>query len=150
MPPRRNRQLPMIKLSWFSARRHWATIHQDADEFDHQRLDAFFCHLRLQEVPYFGPAHRVFVLGPHSQLCFSASLCSLLELEYVPRKVRVPTPWLPHYCHFCANIGGTRKPFKYVQEFQHPPGRPRREDITLNIINEDLSDNEPTEVRDWI
>jgi hypothetical protein len=150
MPPRCNRQLPTIKLSWFSARRRWATIHQDADEYDCHHLDAFCCHLRLHKIPQFGPDHRVFVLGPHSRLYFSASLCSLMELEYVPRKVRVPMPWLPHYCHFCVDIGGTRRPFEYVQEFECLPGRPRWEDITPNIIDNELSDDEPTEAQDGI
>jgi hypothetical protein len=117
MPPRRTHELPTIKLSWFSARRRWATIRQDANEYECQRLDAFRRHLRLHEIPYFGPAHRVFVLGPHLGLYFSTFLRSLLELKYVPRKVRVPTPWLPLYCHFCADIGGTQRPFEYVQEF---------------------------------
>ncbi len=102
MPPRqRHRQPPPIWLSRFSARRCWATLRYDADAYERRQLEAFRRHLRLHDIPYFGPSHRIFVRGRYSGQYFPASLRSLLMLEYVPRRVHVPTDWLPHKCQFC-------------------------------------------------
>jgi hypothetical protein len=111
MPPQCNRQTPPIILSWLTARRRRATFRQDAGEYKRQCLKAFHCHLRIHNIPYFKLSHRVFVLGPHSWRYFLTTLQSLLELDYIPRKVKVPTAWLPHHCQFCWETNGIQPPF---------------------------------------
>ena len=149
MPPQRNRQTPPIKLSGLTARRRRATFCQDADEYKRQCLEAFRCHLRVHDIPYFKPSHRVFVLGPHSQRYFSTTLQSLLELKYVPRKVKVPTSWLPHHCQFCWETNGIQPPFKYIPEVQRKSGRSCQDATALEDLEEDSSDKGSSAPMDW-
>jgi hypothetical protein len=149
MPPQRNCQTPPIKLSWLTARRCRATFCQVADKYKCQCLKAFCCHLRVHNIPYFKPSHRVFVLGPHSQRYFSTTLQSLLELKYVPRKVKVPTSWLPHHCQFCWETDRIQPPSKYVLKVQREHGRPHWDVTAPEDLKEDSLDKGSSAPMDW-
>jgi hypothetical protein len=145
MPPRRRQQPPpTIRLSWFTARRCWATLRHEADHYDRQHLKAFCHQLPLHKIPYWGPIRRVFVRGHYSGSYFSASLCQLLALDYVPHRVRVPIPedHFPHECRFCPDTNGVQPPFHYVSREQRAHGRPQREEARCHAVdNYTLSNN---------
>ncbi len=139
---RQHRQPPPIRLSWFSARRRWATIYHGADNYERRHLEAFCRQLRLHKIPYWGPSYRVFVRGHHSGRYFPASLCQLLELKYVPRKVRVSTDYSPHECIFCMVTDRVQPPFLYIPHERRAPGQPRREEAGQHAVYDDtLTDN---------
>ncbi len=135
---------PTIRLSWLTARRRWATIRHDADDYDCQRLEAFHRQLRLHKIPYWGPSHRIFVRGHYSGRYFPASLCQLLALEYIPRRVRVPADYFPHKCNFCPDTDGVQPPFLYVPHKQRAPGQPQREEAGRHAVNDNTLSNEST------
>jgi len=134
MPPRRNRQPPAHNLSWFSAHRRWATIRSvlEIDAHDHHLLERFRHHVRVHDIPYFHPSHQVFVLGTQHQY-FRTSLRSLLTLDYVPGKVKIPTSYVPHDCCFCPEVNPLgsihQRPFEYILAILRSRGRPRRETV---------------------
>jgi hypothetical protein len=104
MPPRRTHQSPAHNLSWFSTPQRWAALHHGIDEHDRRHLEKFRHHIRVRDIPYLRASHQVFALGPHSHQYFQISLRSLLTLEYVPRKVKIPVRQLPHDCQFCQEV----------------------------------------------
>ena len=150
MPTRRNRQPPARNLSWFRAPRRIATLRRvfGIDARNQRRLEQFRHHIREHDIPYFTPSHQVFVLGPHSRQYFRASLLSLLTLDYVPLKVRIPGPSVPHDCIFCPRVNplgpnglstNHRKPFEYILAVPRSRGRPRRE--TISSVDSEGSDS---------
>ena len=146
MPPRRNRQPPAHNLSWFSAPRRWATIRSilEIDTHDRRLLEWFRYHVQVHDIPYFHSSHQVFVLGPHSRQYFRTSLRSLLTLDYVPRKVKIPTQSVPHDCFFCPDVNPLgsihQRPFKYILASLRSRGRPRRK--TVLSVSSDESESE--------
>ncbi len=145
--PRRARQPPPHNLSWFNAPRRTATLRHvlEIDARDRRRLERFRHHIRAHDIPYLSTLHQVYVQGPHSRQYFRTSLRSLLTLNYVPRKVKIPVYHLPHDCIFCPEVTQfifqRRRPFDYVIVPQRPRGRPRREDTTEETDSSD-SDSE--------
>jgi hypothetical protein len=138
MPPQRQRQQPLtIRLSWFTARRRWATLCREADHYDCRRLEAFRRQLRLHKIPYWGPTRRVFMRGHYSGSYFPASLRQLLALDYVPQRVQVPIPTdhFPHKCRLCPDTNGVQPPFHYVPREQWARGRPQREEARRHAVN---------------
>jgi len=137
MPPRRNRQPPEHNLSWFSAYRRWVTVRSvlEINACDRRLLEWFRHHVRVHDIPYFHSSHQVFVLGPHSRQYFRTSLRSLLTLNYVPQKVKIPTHHVPHECRFCHRVNSSdtpfgaphQRPFEYILAISRSRGRPRRE-----------------------
>ncbi len=130
-------------MSWFTARRRWATLHHEADHYDRRCLEAFHRQLRLHEIPYWGPTRRVFVRGHYSGSYFPASLRQLLALDYVPRQVRVPIPadHFPHKCRFCPDTNGVQPPFHYVPRERQACGRPQREEARCHAIDNYMLSN---------
>jgi hypothetical protein len=137
MPHRRIRQPPSHKLSWFYIPRRQASLYQlqgIIDERDRRCLEKFRHHIRAHDIPYCRASHQVYVQGPHSRQYFRTSLRSLLTLDYVPRKVKIPVHHLPHDCQFCPevtrHIFQRRRPFDYVIATQRTRGPPCRHDTT--------------------
>jgi len=140
MPPRRTHQPPTHNLSWFSTPRRQVVLHQvhglidERDRRDRRRLERFRHHIRAHDIPYLCASHQVYIQGPHSRKYFRTSLSSLLTLDYVPRKVKIPVHHLPHDCQFCPevtrNIFQRRRLFDYVITTRRSRGRPRRQDTT--------------------
>jgi hypothetical protein len=99
-------------------------------DLERKRLEKFCYHLRFHDIPYFNKSYRVLVHGPYSRQFFSTSLGSLLSLEYVPRKVKIPTKWIPHKCIHCPLVDNQfdKPPFEYILEVTKTRGRPRRAD----------------------
>ena len=132
MPPRRTRQPPPHNLSWFSAPQRWATLTPPSSR-NRCRLEKFCHHIRAHDIPYFHASYQVFVLGPHSRQYFRTSLRSLLTLDYIPRKVKLPVHTLPHNCRFCPevtrHIFQHRHPFEYIVATPHSRGQPRQDTI---------------------
>ena len=151
MPLRRNRRPPAHNLSWFSAHRRWVAVRSvlEIDAHNRRLLERFRHHVRVHDIPYFHSSHQVFVLGPHSRQYFRTSLRSLLTLDYVPRKVKMPTNHVPHDCRFCppVNPSGTllgsihQRPFEYILAISRSRGRPRRETV-LPVSSESESESE--------
>jgi hypothetical protein len=145
MPICRNRQPPVHNLSWFSAPRCTATLRRilGTDARNHRRLEQFRHHIRAHNIPYFNSSHQVFVLGPHSRQYFRTSLRSLLTLDYVPLKVKIPGPSVPHDCFFCPNVNpigsNHQRPFEYILAGPRSRGQPRRE--TVLPVDSDESDS---------
>ena len=150
MPPRRTRQPPTHNLSWFSTPRRQVVPHQvhglidERDRRDRHRLERFRHHIRTHDIPYLCASHQVYVQGPHSRQYFRTSLRSLLTLDYVPRKVKIPVHHLPHDCRFCPevtrHIFQRRRPFDYVIATQRSRGRPRRQNTTEESADSSESD----------
>jgi hypothetical protein len=150
MPPRHNRHPPAHNLSWFSAHRRWVTIRSvlEIDAHDRRLLERFRHHVQVHDIPYFHSSHQVFVLGPHSRQYFRTSLRSLLTLDYVPRKVKIPTSHIPHDCRFCPEVNPLgsplgsihQRPFEYILAISRSRGRPRRE--TVLPVSSDESESE--------
>ncbi len=73
----------------------------------------------------------IFVLGPHSRQYFRTSLRLLLTLDYVPRKVKIPAPAIPHDCRLHLDVTKStfchRRPLKYVIANPRSRGRPRQD-----------------------
>jgi len=159
MPPRRNHQPPEHNLSWFSAHRRWVAVRSGLEINTHDRrlLKRFRHHVRNHDIPYFHSSHQVFVLGPHS-------LRSLLTLDYVPRKVKIPTNRVPHECRFCPLVNpyntpfsaSHQRPFEYILATPRSRGQPRRETVLqvsseseleseLEFDSEDLVENSDTD-----
>ena len=98
---------------------------------------------------HFHSSHQVFVLGPHSRQYFRTSLRSLLTLDYVPRKVKIPTYHVPHECRFCPRVNPSdapfgaphQRPFEYILAIPRSRGRPRRETV-LPVSSESESESE--------
>jgi len=109
------------------------------------RLECFCHHIRAHDIPYLSASHQVYVQGPHSRQYFRTSLRSLLTLDYVLRKVKIPVYHLPHDCILCPEVTQfifqRRRPFDYVIVPQRSRGRPRREDTTKETDSSD-SDSE--------
>lgn len=151
MPPSRNRQPSEHNLSWFSAHRRWVTIRSvlEINAHDRRLLERFRHHVRVHDIPYFHSSHQVFVLGPHSHQYFRTSLRSLLTLDYVPRKVKIPTYHVPHECRFCPRVNPSdtpfgaphQRPFEYILAIPRSRGRPRRETV-LPVSSESESESE--------
>ena len=99
-------------------------------DLERKRLEKFRYHLRFHDIPYFNKSYRVLVRGPYSRQFFSTSLGSLLSLDYVPRKVKIPTKWIPHKCIHCPLVDNQfdKPPFEYILEVTKTRGRPRRAD----------------------
>ena len=159
MPPRRTRQPPTHNLSWFSTPQRQVVLHRvhglidEHDRHNRRRLERFRHHIRAHDIPYFYASHKVYVQGPHSCQYFRTSLRSLLTLDYVPRKVKIPVHHLPHVCQFCPEV--TRhtshrcRPFNYVIATQRSRGRPRRQDTTEESnSSESDSDDEDSSTDD--
>ena len=140
MPPRRTRQPPTHNLSWFSTPRRQVVLHRihglinERLRRNRHRLERFRHHIRAHDIPYFCASHQVYVQGPHSRQYFRTSLRSLLTLDYVPQKVKIPVHHLPHDCQFCPEVtrhtSQRRRPFDYVIATRQSRGRPRRQDTT--------------------
>ncbi len=166
MPPRRNSQPPAHNLSWFSAHCHWVAVRSilEIDTHDHRLLERFRPHVRVHDIPYIHSSHQVFVLGPHSRQYFRTSLRSLLTLDYVPRKVKIPTNHVPHKCRFCPLVNPSdppfgaphQRPFEYILAISRSRGRPRREtvppvssesesELESEFDSEDLVENSDTD-----
>ena len=143
MPPRRTRQPPPHNLSWFSAYRRWATLTSTLtpSSRNRRRLERFRHHIRAHDIPYLGASHQVYVLGPHSRQYFRTSLRSLLTLDYVPRKVKIPVRHIPHDCFFCQevtqHIFQRRRPFEFIAITPRSRGRPRRNTVPPLSSSED-------------
>jgi hypothetical protein len=135
MPPRRTRQSPPHNLSWFSAYRCWATLIPTLTPSSRncRRLEMFQHHIPTHDIPYLGASHQVFIIGPHSRQYFRTSLRSLLTLDYVPRKVKIPVRQLPHDCFFCQevtqHIFQCCRPFEYIATTPRSRGRPRQNTV---------------------
>jgi hypothetical protein len=151
MPPRCNRQPPAHNLSWFSAHRHWVAVRSvlEIEAHDRRLLERFRHHVQLHDIPYFHSSHQVFVLGPHLRQYFRTSLRSLLTLDYVPRKVKIPTNHVPHECCPLVNPHNTpfgaphQRPFEYILAISRSRGRPRREtDLPVSSELESESESE--------
>ena len=103
-------------------------------------------HVRVHDIPYFHPPHQVFVLGPHSRQYFRISLRSLLTLNYVPQKVKIPTSYVPHNCCFCPEVNPLgsihQRPFKYILAISKSRGRPRRKTVLSVSSNESESESD--------
>jgi len=147
MPPRRNRQPPAHNLSWFSAPCCWTTIRSVLEIDAHDRcLLKRIRHdvVQVHDIPYFHPSHQVFVLGPHLRQYFRTSLRSLLTLDYVPRKVKIPTQHVPHDCFFCPDVNPLgsihQRPFEYILASSRSRGQPRRK--TVLSVSSDESELE--------
>ena len=112
-------------------------------------LKRFRHHVRNHDIPYFHSSHQVCVLGPHSRQYFRTSLRSLLTLDYVPRKVKIPTNHVPHKCRFCPLVNPYntpfgaphQRPFKYILTTPRSRGRPRRKTV-LQVSSESESESE--------
>ena len=151
MPPRCNRQPPEHNLSLFSAYHRWVTVRSvlEIDARDRRLLERFRHHVRVHDIPYFHSSHQVFVLGPHSRQYFRTSLRSLLTLNYVPQKVKIPTYHVPHECRFCPLVNPSDTPFgtphqrafEYILAISRLRGRPRRETV-LPVSTESESESE--------
>jgi hypothetical protein len=145
MPIRRNRQPPAHNLSWFSAPCCTATLRHilGTDTRNHCCLARFRHHIQAHDIPYFHSSHQVFVLGPHLHQYFQTSLHSLLTLDYVSRKVKIPAPVVPHDCFFCPIVSPTafvhQQPLKYILAGPRSWGQPRRE--TVFPVSSDESDS---------
>jgi len=156
MPPRRNRQPPAHNLSWFSAHRRWATIRSvlEIDAHDRRLLEQFRHHMRVHDIPYFHSSHQVFVLGPHSHQYFRTSLRSLLTLDYVLWKGKIPTSHVPHDCRFCPEVNPLgsplgsihQRPFEYILAILRSRGQPHRK--TVLPVSSDKSESE-SNTDDW-
>ena len=166
MPPRRNRQPPEHNLSWFSAHRRWVAVSSvlEIETHDRRLLEWFRHHVQNHDIPYFHSSHQVFVLGPHSRQYFRTSLRSLLTLDYVPRKVKIPTNHVPHECRFCPRVNQSdtpfgaphQRPFEYILAISRSRGRPRCEtalrvsseselELESEFDSEDLAENSGTD-----
>ena len=151
MPPRRNCQPPAHNLSWFLAHRRWVAVRSvlEIDAHNRRLLERFRHHVRVHDIPYFQSSHQVFVLGPHLRQYFRTSLRSLLTLDYVPRKVKIPTNHVPHECRFCPRVNpsdtpfGTphHRPFEYILAISISRGCPRCETV-LRVSSESESELE--------
>ena len=156
MPPRRTRQPPTHNLSWFSTPPRQVALHQvhgliDArDRLNRRRLERFRHHIHAHDIPYFCASHQVYVQGPHSRQYFRTSLRSLLTLDYVPRKVKIPVHHLPHNCRYCPevtrHIFQRRRPFDYVIATRRLRGRPRRQDTTTDEPESSESNSEDSSI----
>ena len=150
MPPRRNRQPPAHNLSWFSAPRRQATLPTAPaiEARDRHRLEKFRRHIRIHDIPYFRASHKVLVRSQHSRQYFRTTLRLLLQIDYVPKKVKIPAPAIPHDCRFCPEVTDRifchRRPFEYVLATPRSSGRPRRDTIPP-ISSTDESESES----DW-
>ena len=106
-------------------------------------------HVRVHDIPYFHPSHQVLVLGLHSRQYFRTSFRSLLTLDYVPRKVKIPTSHIPHDCRFCPEVNPLgsplgsihQRPFEYILAISRSRGRPRHETV-LPVSSESESESE--------
>ena len=140
--PRRQpsqRPPPSHQLSWWTARRCWATLRGDSDEYDCRCLEAFRRQIRLHEIPYWGASHQVLFRGRHSNLYIWALFRQLLALDYVPLQVVVPVPChchLPHMCGFCLSTGGVQPPFHYIFLERQNRGRLQGEIASCFIAND--------------
>ena len=156
MSPRRTRQPPPHNLSWFSARRRQATLTAilTPSSRNHRRLEAFRHHIRAHDIPYLGASYQVYVLGPHSRQYFRTSLRSLLTLDYVPRKVKIPVLHIPHDCFFCQEVTQyiyqRCRPFEYVAATSRSRGRPRRDSLPSPSSSEDSVPPPPSSSEDSI
>ncbi len=131
MPPRRHHHLHSPNLlSWEHVPARRSSLHVIEKDLERRRLEKFRYHLRFHDIPYFKKSYKVFVRGPHSRQFFSTSLGSLLSLDYVPRKVKIPTKWVPHKCIHCPCVDNhfDKPPFEYVLEETRTRGRLRRAD----------------------
>jgi len=147
MPPRRNRQPPAHNLSWFSAHRRWVAVRSvlEIDTHNRRLLEWFRHHVRVHNIPYF----QSFVLGPHLRQYFRTSLRSLLTLDYVPWKVKIPTNHVPHECRFCPRVNPSdtpfvashQRPFEYILAILRSRGCPRCETV-LRVSSESESESE--------
>jgi hypothetical protein len=154
MPPRRNRQPPAHNLSWFSAHHHWVTIRSvlEIDTHNRRLLERFRHHARVHTIPYFHSSHQVFDLGPHLRQYFRTSLRSLLTLDYVPRKVKIPTSHVPHDCRFYPEVSPLgsplgsihQRPFKYILAISRLRGRPCRKTVLL-VSSDELESESDTD-----
>ena len=148
MPPRRNHQPPAHNLSWFSAHCRWSTIRSilEIDAHDRCLLERFRHHVQVHDIPYFHSSHQVFDLGLHSRQYFRTSLRSLLTLDNVPRKVKIPISHIPHNCRFCPEVNtpgsSHQRPFKYIFAISRSRGRPCRETVLPVSSNESESESD--------
>ena len=106
-------------------------------DLERERLEKFRYHLRFHNIPYFKKSYRVLVRGLHSRQFFFTSLGSLLSLDYVPRKVKILTKWIPHSCIHCPWVDNfDEPPFEYVLKVTRTRGRPHRADPTDSSSND--------------
>ena len=128
MPPQRTRHPQPNLLSWSYVPARRTSLCLLEKDLERKRLEQFRRHLRVHDIPYFNKSHKVLVRGLYARQFFSTSLGALLSLDYVPRKVKIPTKWIPHRCIHCAQIDNQfdEPPFKYVLEVTSTCGRPRR------------------------
>ena len=131
MPPQCHRHLcsPNL-LFWEHVPAQRSSLCAIEKDLERRRLEKFCYHLRFHNIPYFKKSYTVLVRGPHSRQFFSTSLGSLLSSDYVPRKVKIPTKWIPHKCIHCPCVDNhfDEPPFKYVLEETRTRGRPCRAD----------------------
>ncbi len=155
MPPRSTCQPPTHNLSWFSAPRRLTTIHQVhgiIDERDRHHLKRFRHHIHPQDIPCLCSSHQVYLQGPHSRQYFRTSLRSLLTLDYVLRKVKIPVHHLPHDCQFCPEV--TRhifqrcRPFDYVIVIPLSRGQPCQDTTEESDSSESDSDDSDSSTDD--
>jgi len=77
------------------------------------------------------------------------SLRSLLTLNYVLRKIKIPTNHVPHECRFCPLVNpyntpfgaSHQRPFEYILPTPRSRGRPRRETV-LQVSSQSESESE--------
>jgi hypothetical protein len=131
MPPRHHRHpyYPNL-LSWSYVPARRTSLCLTEKDIESKRLEQFRRNLRLNDIPYFKKSYKVLVRGPYSRQFFFTSLGALLPLDYVPRKVKIPTKWIPHKCIHCPLVNNQfdKPPFKYVLEVNRTRGRPCRAD----------------------
>ena len=92
----------------------------------------------MHNIPYFNKSYKELVRGLYSRQFFSTSLGALLSLDYVPRKVKIPTNWIPHNCIHCSLINNQfgKPPFEYVLKVNRTRGDPCRADSDDSSSND--------------
>jgi hypothetical protein len=78
----------------------------------------------VHDILCFNKSRKVLVRGLYTRQFFSTSLGALLSLDYVPRKVKIPTKWIPHTCIHCGRIDNQfdEPPFEYVLKVNRTRG----------------------------
>jgi hypothetical protein len=132
-PPDAPINLPLTTYSGFPPPDTGPPFAKESDTRDRCCLKEFRHHICVHDIPYFRATHKVFILGPHSRQYFRISLCLLLTLNYVLRKVKISTPAIPHNCQLRPDITESIfhqcLPFKYIIANPQSRGRPRQDTI---------------------
>jgi hypothetical protein len=150
MPIRRlHQKSPSTTSSRRSTYRCWATLSHNLKECKRVQLQNFHLEIRNHHILYWSSSKKVLVKSHHSSSWQTYTLCSLLQLDYVPVEVCIPVPasqlepWVTpsgrytpygwHDCIFCPNVStgsGIQAPFVLVPEQERRGrGRPRRQSL---------------------